>query len=142
MTSTDQVSIFAELPYQIMLKEFEKTGLDVIFYGQEHVDTMAIMQDKSQPDSNKIRELMSDQKLFSNKDLLDKNFSEVIKNLDECEKYVQGVLDGKIDGDTDLGRMMDDCLGQFSNDDMDLLESMIASNFEDAIMINNLSKLQ
>ena len=41
-----------------------------------------------------------------------------------------------------MGRMMDECLGQFSNDDMDLLESLIASNFEDAIMINNLSKLQ
>jgi hypothetical protein len=40
-----------------------------------------------------------------------------------------------------MGRMMDECLGQFSNDDMDLLESLIASNFEDAIMINNLSKL-
>ena len=103
MTSTDQVSIFAELPYQIMLKEFEKTGLDVIFFGQEHVDTMAIMQDKSQPDSNKIRELMSDQKLFSNKDLLDKNFSEVIKNLDECEKYVQGVL---VSFDSDLSSML------------------------------------
>jgi hypothetical protein len=38
--------------------------------------------------------------------------------------------------------MMDECLGQFSTDDMDLLESLISSNFEDAIMINNLSKLQ
>ena len=37
---------------------------------------------------------------------------------------------------------MDECLGQFSTDDMDLLESMVASNFEDAIMINSLSKLQ
>lgn len=55
---------------------------------------------------------------------------------------MQDVLDGKIDGDGDMGRMMDECLGQFSNDDMDLLESLIASNFEDAIMINNLSKLQ
>ena len=41
-----------------------------------------------------------------------------------------------------MGRMMDECLGQFSTDDMDLLESLISSNFEDAIMINNLSKLQ
>lgn len=38
--------------------------------------------------------------------------------------------------------MMNECLGQFSTDDMDLLESLIASNFEDALMINNLSKLQ
>lgn len=38
--------------------------------------------------------------------------------------------------------MMDDCLGQFSTDDMSMLESMIVSNFEDAVMISNLSKLQ
>lgn len=37
---------------------------------------------------------------------------------------------------------MDECLGQFSTDDMDLLERMVASNFEDALMINSLSKLQ
>jgi len=38
--------------------------------------------------------------------------------------------------------MMDECLGQFSTDDMDLLEAMVASNFEDAIMISSLAKLQ
>ena len=38
--------------------------------------------------------------------------------------------------------MLDDCLGQFSTDDMNLLESLIASNFEDALMMNSLSKLQ
>jgi hypothetical protein len=37
---------------------------------------------------------------------------------------------------------MDECLGQFSTDDMDLLERMVTSNFEDALMINSLSKLQ
>ena len=33
-------------------------------------------------------------------------------------------------------------MAQFSNDDMSLLESSIASNFEDALMIGSLSKLQ
>ena len=37
---------------------------------------------------------------------------------------------------------MDECLGQFSTDDMELLEQMVASNFEDALMIGSLSKLQ
>ena len=134
--------VFAEIPYQISLKEYEKTGLDVIFFGQEHVDTMSLMQEKVQPDQSKIKQLMSDQKLYQNKDLLNQNFTEVIKNLDECENYVQNVLDGKIEGDSELGRLMNECLGQFSTGDMDLLESMIESNFEDALMINNLSKLQ
>jgi len=41
-----------------------------------------------------------------------------------------------------LGRLLDDCMGQFATDDMTLLESLIASNFEDASMISSLSKLQ
>ena len=32
-TRIDQVQVFAELPYRIQMKEFHKTGLDVIFYG-------------------------------------------------------------------------------------------------------------
>jgi hypothetical protein len=38
--------------------------------------------------------------------------------------------------------LLEECLAQFSNDDMTLLESSIASNFEDALMIGSLSKLQ
>ena len=71
-----------------------------------------------------------------------KNFEEVVDNLQECEDYIQDVIDGKMPGDSELGRMMDECLGQFSTDDMAMLESMIVSNYEDALMISNLSKLQ
>jgi predicted transcriptional regulator len=85
---------------------------------------------------------MENQKLLSNKALMIKNFEEVIDNLKECDAYIQEVLDGKRKGDSRLGRMMDDCLGQFSTGDMEMLESMIVSNFEDALMISNLSKLQ
>jgi hypothetical protein len=42
----DSVQVFAESPYQISVKEFHKTGLDMIFYGQEHYDTMAIVSER------------------------------------------------------------------------------------------------
>jgi hypothetical protein len=71
-----------------------------------------------------------------------KNFEEVVDNLQECEDYIQDVIDGKMAADSDMGRMMNDCLGQFSTDDMTMLESMIVANYEDALMISNLSKLQ
>jgi len=92
-------------------------------------------------DQDEIKQRKGEQKLLSNRDLLGKNFTEVIRNLKECESYVQNVLDGKVNGDSELGRNLDDCLGQFSTDDMNLLESLIASNFEDALMMNSLSKL-
>lgn len=40
------VPVFAECPFSFTLTEYEKTGLDVIFYGQEHYDTMAILQQR------------------------------------------------------------------------------------------------
>ena len=101
---------------------------------------MAIMQKDIQ--NEEIPKLKETQKLISNKDLMSKNFQEVIENLSECENYIQDVLDGKTEGDSELGRTLEDCLGQFSTDDMDLLESLVASNFEDALLISSLSKLQ
>lgn len=66
----------------------------------------------------------------------------MIQNLDECDQFIQGIIDNGGEGDSELGRVMDECLGQFSTDDMELLEQMVASNFEDAMMIGSLSKLQ
>ena len=37
---------------------------------------------------------------------------------------------------------MNKCLGQFSSEDMLLLEKMVQANFKDAIMTNNLAKIQ
>lgn len=124
------------------MQEFQKTGLDVIFYGQEHYDTMAIVSERQQPKQSEIGQLLTEQKLLSNKDLLSRNFDEVISNLDDCDKFIQTIIENGGEGDADLGRLMDECLGQFSTDDMDLLENMVASNFEDALMISSLSKLQ
>lgn len=84
----------------MQIKEFEKTGLDVVFYGQDHYDTMAIMQSEKEIDYNTIPDLKEKQKLYSNKDLMSKNFGEVIDNLTECEKYIQEVVDGKREGDS------------------------------------------
>lgn len=141
-TKLEQVQVFSECPFTMQIKEFEKTGLDVVFYGQDHYDTMAIMQNEKEIDYNSIPELKEKQKLYSNKDLMSKNFDEVIENLNECESYIQEVLDGKREGDSELGRQLEDCLAQFSTDDMALLESLVASNFEDALLVSSLSKLQ
>lgn len=138
----DQVRIFAECPYRIAMAEFEKTGLDVIFYGQEHYDTMAIVSERQQPRQEDIGQLLAEQKLLSNKELLSRNFDEVIANLDECDSFIQKIIENGGDGDSELARLMDECLGQFSTDDMALLEQMVASNFEDALMIGSLAKLQ
>jgi hypothetical protein len=85
---------------------------------------------------------MREQKLFTNKEMMLRNFKEVSENLADCESYIKEVLDGERTGDVDLGRLLDDTMGQFSTDDMIQLENQVASNFEDALMINNLARLQ
>lgn len=50
----EQVQVFSECPFFITLKEFEKTGLDVLFFGQDHCDTMEILQKEKEMTLNKI----------------------------------------------------------------------------------------
>jgi hypothetical protein len=84
------------MPYKFNLTNFEKSGLDVLFYGQEHFDTMAILDDKRETFSQaSIGDLVKNQKILSNRQLMLKNFRKLIENLDDCENYVQSVVSGK-----------------------------------------------
>jgi len=37
------VPVFAECAFSFATKDYEKSGLDILFFGQEHYDTMAIL---------------------------------------------------------------------------------------------------
>lgn len=58
-----------------------------------------------------------------------KNLQNLIKGLDECEAYIDQVVEGKIVGDAEIGRMMNKCMGQFNSEDMKSLEQIIKTNF-------------
>lgn len=64
----------------------------MLFYGQDHYDTLAILSMKDDMKETKVADLMSNQKLLSNKDLLIRNFGQLIENLKECEDYIQEVV--------------------------------------------------
>lgn len=49
---------------------------------------MAILQQRNDIEQSEIGSLMENQKLLSNKDLMLKNFTEVIANLKDAEEYV------------------------------------------------------
>ena len=74
------------------MMDFEKSGLDVLFFGQNHYDTMAILQQREDVAQDEIGSLNHNQKLLSNKHLMLKNFKEVIDNLTDCEAYIQDVI--------------------------------------------------
>lgn len=47
---------------------------------------------KDEMSSMKVTDLMTNQKLLSNKDLMIKNLDNLIQNLNECEDYIQLVI--------------------------------------------------
>ena len=134
--------LFSELPYRFDISNFDQTGLDLIFFGQEYLDTMAINEDKRDISLETLNDLVKSQKIISNRDMMLSNFNRLIENLTECEDYLQAILDGKQAKETSVARSIHQCLSLFSGEDMQVLEQMMLTNFSDAMLTNNLAKLQ
>jgi len=139
----EKCPIFSELPFKFRLDNPAETGLDVLFYGQEHCDTMSILSDKrEQLSTDSLKEMEKNQKMLKNRELMRRNFRELREGLDECDDYVQSIIDGKQAYDANIGREINKCLGQFTSEDLAILEQMVVTNYKDAVMTNNLAKLQ
>lgn len=79
--------LFSEMPFKFNMTNFAQTGLDILFYGQEFYDTMAILDNNSTRDINKdnIGELKESQRILSNRAVMHKNLSKLVENLQDCE---------------------------------------------------------
>ena len=55
------------MPYKFKLDNLQASGLDVLFYNQEHYDTMSILDDKKDISQENIGELLKNQKILSNR---------------------------------------------------------------------------
>ena len=62
--------------------------------------------------------------------------------MQECENYIQSVIDGKRQPDPEVSRALNQCISQFSTEDLVVLENMVKDNYHDAVMLNTLAKLQ
>ena len=87
------------MPFKFNLENIDRTGLDVLFYGQEHFDTMAILDDKREFNSETIGDMVKNQKVLGNRELMLKNFSKLVENLGEVEEYIANVVSGKQESD-------------------------------------------
>lgn len=88
--------MYSELPFKFKMDNIDATGLDVLFYGQEHCDTMSILSDKREHlSTDNLKEMEKNQKLLKNRELMLRNFRMLIENLDECDHYIQDIVDGK-----------------------------------------------
>lgn len=71
-----------------------------------------------------------------------RNLSQLTLNISECEDYIQNVIEGKQQPDKLVAQALNQCISQFSSDDLAVLESMVKDNYHDAVMVNTLAKLQ
>jgi Maintenance of mitochondrial structure and function len=62
--------------------------------------------------------------------------------MQECEAYIKDVIEGRTTANPEIARALNQCISQFSTDDLQLLEGMVKENFHDAVMVNTLAKLQ
>jgi len=90
---------------------------------------MTIVDERMKIDRENIHEMMENQQILSNRDVMIKNLQNLITGLNECEQYIDQVVEGTVVGDSEIGTMMNKCMGQFNSDDMLLLEQLIKSNF-------------
>ena len=56
---------------------------------------MSILNDKRDLSTDDISEMIKNAKILNNRELMLKNFQTLIDNLEQCEKYIQDVIDGK-----------------------------------------------
>lgn len=82
----------------------------MLFYGQEHYDTMAILDDKRDYDADMIGEMIKNQKVLKNRQLMLKNFDKLIENLTDCENYISSVMEGKQQNNQEIGQMINECM--------------------------------
>ena len=135
--------LFSEMPFKFNMTNFAQTGLDILFYGQEFYDTMAILDDNSRREINKdnIGELKESQQILSNRAVMHKNLSKLVENLQDCEEYIQSAINSPKQSDPEIGRMLNKCMGQFNSQDMQILEQLVSTNFRNAHLTNSLGKL-
>ena len=135
--------LFSEMPFKFNMTNFAQTGLDILFYGQEFYDTMAILDDNSRSEINKdnIGELKESQQILSNRAVMHKNLSKLVENLQDCEEYIQNAINSPQQSDPEIGRMLNRCMGQFNSQDMQILEQLVSTNFRNAHLTNSLGKL-
>ncbi len=133
---------FCECSYKFAVNNTERTGLDLIFYGQEHYDTQAILSKAhDELDPAQISDLMANQRLFPNKEAIKKNLTELVHALKDCENYIEMVRSGEQQPDAAIAQALNATLNKFSGDDLATLEKIAKENFEDSIILSNLTKL-
>ena len=66
----------------------------------------------------------------------------MVRNLQQLCLNIKDVIAGSITADPEISRALNQCISQFSTDDLKVLEGMVKENFQDAVMVNTLAKLQ
>jgi len=137
-----KMPVFCEIQHSFATQNISESGLDILFFGQEHYDTQALLTKNQSVEQSMITELSKNQRLFSNKEYLQKNLKDMIASVKVLEEYAESVAAGKREGDPQIAKELNDLMSIFSECDLGILEEMVKSNYEETIVAGSLAKLQ
>lgn len=133
--------IFCECSYSFVTEGEHAAGLDLVFYGQRHCDTLGVLDEKNEIQAEEIKDLMNNQSLYTNRQSFKASMHALVASLKECEEYVAEVVAGKREGDPEIGRKLNKVMSLFSTADVEMLERMVADNYEDLSLVSKIAKL-
>ena len=142
--SIDQgLAVFNQVPHQIMTEHMSDIGLDTVLYGQENYDTLSVYWRKateSEPLTlEKIDVLKETQKIFDTTEKLKINISNISDMLESANTYVDDVIEGKIEGDPEIGRALSNCLSKISHITSDSIEKLLKDHYQDLLTLSKLT---
>jgi translation initiation factor 3 subunit F len=119
-----------------VVARFERTCLDYFAHEGEKIGVDALIS--GQPES---KNLDAPATILSDFDSLESSIGKLLDMLETVKEYVSKVVDGKIQGDPEIGRAISNALAAVPNTDSASFEKMFTGSAQDLLMIVYLSNL-
>lgn len=119
------VSRFEPARVQITSHEAEKIGVDTILSGV--------------PDQNEADRLDAPASILTDYENLEHSLTILQENIEIVSQYVQQVVEGKIEGDEEIGRAISQALSSIPRLDVALFDKTFSNSMQDLLMILYLS---
>jgi len=117
----DSLIQFQEVPSEVYTTEADKSGLNLLL--------------------NSGRPSPGKSEVALNKDALDSTLENLLEVVEIAESYVNGVLDGSIVGDAEIGRALSKALCSEPVSQLEIFDQMCQSSVQDNLMVSYLSTL-
>jgi hypothetical protein len=142
---SQNLCVFADIPFEVITDDMSSTGLDTVLYGQENFDTLSVYwREASNADSitlGKIESLKTNQRMFNSKEKLKLNVKNICELLETAKQYVSDVESSKIPANAEIDRALNNALSKIAHVSPDSIENLVKDHQQDLLFIGKLTSL-